>query len=83
MGAKSVGFAVAEEDLPLLDELVERFGGGNRSEFLREAMRLMRHEMRAERLRALQAETKQALGGRLLTRAELDAVIEQAARTGA
>jgi Arc/MetJ-type ribon-helix-helix transcriptional regulator len=83
MGAKSVGFAVAEEDLPLLDELVERFGRGNRSEFLREAMRLMRHEMRAERLRALQAETKEALGGRLLTRAELDAVIRQAAHSDA
>jgi Arc/MetJ-type ribon-helix-helix transcriptional regulator len=75
MGAKSVGFAVADEDMPLLDELVNEFGGGNRSEFLREAMRVMRHQMRAERLRALHAETKKALGGRLLTRAEVDELI--------
>jgi Arc/MetJ-type ribon-helix-helix transcriptional regulator len=75
MGAKSVGFAVADEDMPLLDELVNEFGDGNRSEFLREAMRVMRHQMRAERLRALHTETKEALGGRLLTRAEVDELI--------
>ena len=83
MGAKSVGFAVTDEDMPLLDELVEEFGGGNRSEFLREAMRVMRHEMRAKRLRALQAETKAALGGRLLTRTEVDDLIKRASVTNA
>jgi Arc/MetJ-type ribon-helix-helix transcriptional regulator len=51
---KTVGFAVADDDRPLLDRLVERYGHGNRSEFLRVAMKVMAAEERAERLRSLQ-----------------------------
>lgn len=54
MAVKTVGFAVADDDRPLLDRLVERYGHGNRSEFLRAAMNVMAAEERAERLRALQ-----------------------------
>jgi Arc/MetJ-type ribon-helix-helix transcriptional regulator len=53
--ARTVGFAVADGDRPLLDRLVERYGHGNRSEFLRVAMRVMAAEERAERLRDIQA----------------------------
>jgi Arc/MetJ-type ribon-helix-helix transcriptional regulator len=74
MGAKSVGFAVAEEDEPLLQQLVAHFGQGNRSEFLRAAMRRMRHEMFAERLRVLQAGVREDLGGRVVPAEE---VVEQ------
>lgn len=77
MAAKSVGFAVAEEDLPLLDELVEHFGGGNRSEFLREAMRRMRRDAWAERMQALQAGVHEELGGRYLSDDEIEATIRQ------
>lgn len=54
MAVKTVGFAVADDDRPLLDRLVERYGHGNRSEFLRTAMKVMAAEERAERLRGLQ-----------------------------
>ena len=54
MAVKTVGFAIADDDRPLLDRLVERYGHGNRSEFLRAAMKIMAAEERAERLRALQ-----------------------------
>jgi Arc/MetJ-type ribon-helix-helix transcriptional regulator len=66
MSAKSIGFAVAEEDEPLLEQLVVHFGHGNRSEFLRAAMKRMRHEMFAERMRALQADVRADLGGRVV-----------------
>ncbi len=55
MTTKTVGFAVAEEDQARLERLTERFGHGNRSAFLREAMRQMEVIERAERLAALQA----------------------------
>jgi Arc/MetJ-type ribon-helix-helix transcriptional regulator len=53
--SRTVGFAIADEDRPRLDHLVERFGNGNRSEFLRAAMDLMSAAERAQRLRDLQA----------------------------
>jgi Arc/MetJ-type ribon-helix-helix transcriptional regulator len=55
MATRTIGFAVAEEDESRLERLVRRFGGGNRSAFLREAMRQMDVVDRAERLADLQA----------------------------
>lgn len=55
MSSKTTGFAVAEEDLQRLARLTEKFGNGNRSAFLREAMRSMETIERAERLARLQA----------------------------
>lgn len=55
MSSKTIGFAVAEEDLERLGRLTEKFGNGNRSAFLREAMRHMETLERAERLTRLQA----------------------------
>jgi len=72
MTARSVAFAVAEEDMPVLDRLVEEFGGGNRSEFLRQAMRRMRHEAWAAGMRDLQAKAHAEIGGPL-SRAQVDA----------
>jgi Arc/MetJ-type ribon-helix-helix transcriptional regulator len=62
MAAQTVGFAVSEEDRPMLDRLVERYGHGNRSEFLRVAMRVMAAEERAERLRDIQARAHVHIG---------------------
>ncbi len=50
-----MGFAVQPEDLPLLEELVEYFGNGNRSAYLRATLRVMRSVMLADQLRELQA----------------------------
>jgi Arc/MetJ-type ribon-helix-helix transcriptional regulator len=55
MATKTVGFAIAEEDEARLERLTEKFGHGNRSAFLREAMRQMEVIDRAERLADLQA----------------------------
>lgn len=55
MATKTIGFAVEERDLARLDRLSRRFAAGNRSAFLREAMRQMEVVERAERLAKLQA----------------------------
>lgn len=55
MATRTIGFAVAEEDQARLDRLTQKFGHGNRSAFLREAMRQMEVVDRAQRLAALQA----------------------------
>jgi len=55
MATKTVGFAIAEEDEPRLERLTQRFGQGNRSAFLREAMHQMEVVDRAGRLAELQA----------------------------
>jgi Arc/MetJ-type ribon-helix-helix transcriptional regulator len=62
MAARTVGFAVADEDRPLLERLVERYGRGNRSEFLRAAMNVMAAEERADRLRGLQERVHAQVG---------------------
>jgi hypothetical protein len=55
MGTRTVGFAIADEDVARLERLTLRFGHGNRSAFLREAMKQMEVIDRAERLAELQA----------------------------
>jgi hypothetical protein len=55
MATSTVGFAVADEDRERLDRLVEYFGGGNRSAYLRATLTVMESLARAERLRDLQA----------------------------
>lgn len=50
----TVGFTIREADRPALDAVVERFGDGNRSEFLRQAVQVMTTIMIAEDLRELQ-----------------------------
>ena len=74
VAAQTVGFAVADNDRALLDRLVERYGHGNRSEFLRVAMRVMAAEERAERLRDIQARTH-AQTGRVYTADEVHDLI--------
>ena len=55
MSTRTVGFAIAEEDVTRLERLTQKFGHGNRSAFLREAMKQMEVIDRAERLAELQA----------------------------
>jgi Arc/MetJ-type ribon-helix-helix transcriptional regulator len=74
MSAKTVGFAIGDDERPLLDELVEHYGGGNRSEFLRVAIRRLARDRRAERLQALQQEAREELG-RVVTADEVRAAI--------
>ena len=83
MPAKTVGFAISEQDRPQLDLLVEHFGHGNRSEFLRAAMKRMRHEMWSEKMRGLQAQARQDLGCRVVTREEVNALVKKTLRASA
>ena len=54
MTTTTIGFAVSDEDRPLLDRLVARFGKGNRSEYLRETLRVVESIAIAEELQELQ-----------------------------
>jgi hypothetical protein len=53
MTTTTIGFAVSDEDRPLLDRRVVRFGRGNRSEYLRETLRVMESIAIAEVLQKL------------------------------
>lgn len=55
MPAQTLGFAVQPEDRAVLDELVEYFGDGNRSAYLRATLKVMKSIMIADQLREAQA----------------------------
>lgn len=55
MASQIVGFAVSDEDRDRLDRLVDYFGGGDRSAYLRATLKIMESLHRVERLRSLQA----------------------------
>ncbi|HEX6500757.1 MAG TPA: hypothetical protein VF054_17260 [Micromonosporaceae bacterium] len=55
MASQTIGFAISDEDRERLDRLVDYFGGGNRSAYLRATFKVMESLRRAERLRELQA----------------------------
>lgn len=78
MRAKTVGFAIADEDRKSLEELVEYFGGGNRSEFLRVAMKKMRRELFAQKFNAIQSEIKDEIQGRVFSEKEILAICKAA-----
>ncbi len=52
--SSTIGFSVEDADRDRLEDLAERYGGGNRSAFLRSAMDLMERVARAEDLAKLQ-----------------------------
>lgn len=80
MAAKTVGFAIADEDRERLDALVEHYGNGNRSEFLRVAMKRLHRDLLVERMQELQARARDELGGRIVTRDEVSALVRQTLR---
>jgi hypothetical protein len=55
VSTSTMGFAVADDDRERLERLVEHFGSGNRSAYLRATLPVMESLARAERLRELQA----------------------------
>lgn len=78
MAAVTVGFAIAEEDRAKLDELVEFYAAGNRSEFLRLAMQRMARDRFANRLTELQNMAHQELAGKTFTSDEIVNLVKQA-----
>jgi hypothetical protein len=71
MRAKTVGFAISDKDRELLDRLSDHYGNGNRSEFLRLAMKRMEHERIAQRFIETRKQINEELGGRVLTSEEV------------
>jgi hypothetical protein len=61
MTAQKLGFAVQPEDRPLLDELVDYFGAGDRSAYLRATLKVMKSIMIADQLRESQAYGRQRI----------------------
>lgn len=78
MAAKTVGIAIADDLRPALDEVVEHFGHGNRSEFLRLAVRDYQGRLRLEQMHELRTRARAERGGRRYTTAE---VLELISRT--
>lgn len=79
MVAKTVGIAVADELRAALDEVVEHYGRGNRSEFLRLAVRDYQGRLRLERLHAIREQARAERGGRRYTSDEVRELIREAA----
>ncbi len=78
MASQTVGFAVSDEDRERLDRLVEYFGGGNRSAYLRATLKVMESLRRAERLRELQAANHRRLAERGIASDDLPGLIREA-----
>lgn len=77
MAAQTVGFAIDPELRPALNEVVEHYGHGNRSEFLRVAVREFQSRMRIEQLHALRDEARQERGGRIFSADEVMELIQR------
>jgi hypothetical protein len=78
VASQTVGFALADEDRERLDRLVEHFGGGNRSAYLRATFKVMESLCRAERLRDLQASNHRRLAEQGISADDLPELIRQA-----
>jgi len=78
MAAQTVGFAISDEDRGRLDRLVEHFGGGNRSAYLRATLKVMESLHRAERLRELQAANHRRLAEQGVSAEDLPDLISNA-----
>ncbi len=83
MSTKTIGFAVADEDRELLDELVEYFGDGNRSAYLRATLRVMASVKLAEELRETQAYGQRKLAEQGMTLEDIPAITKRALKGGA
>ncbi|MCJ1687480.1 hypothetical protein [Rathayibacter sp. VKM Ac-2927] len=68
---------IADEDQAELQALVDHFGHGNRSEFLRVAMNRMAHDMCAEKMRGLQDRAREELADRVISPEEITALVRK------
>jgi Arc/MetJ-type ribon-helix-helix transcriptional regulator len=82
VASQTVGFAISDEDRERLDRLVEHFGGGNRSAYLRATLKVMESLRRAERLRELQAANHRRLAERGISADDLPDLIREAYNSG-
>ena len=77
MTAQTLGFAVQPEDRAALDELIEYFGAGNRSAYLRATLKVMKSIMVADKLRESQVYGQQRTAELGMEPAEIPVRVEQ------
>jgi Arc/MetJ-type ribon-helix-helix transcriptional regulator len=77
MASITIGFSIPKEDEARLQRLVHRFGHGNRSAFLRAAMKHMEVLERADRLAGLSQYGAERLAARGLTADEIPQLVKQ------
>jgi hypothetical protein len=77
MVARPISFAVEDEDIPPLEELTTEFGGGNRSEFLRVAMKEFKKKLRFQQMEELRAEMLKERCGKVYTTEETLRLIDE------
>lgn len=75
MASKTVGFAIGDDLRSGLEEVVAHYAAGNRSEFLRLAVRRYQAELRLERLHQLRERARAERGGRVLSADEVAELI--------
>ena len=78
MASITIGFSIPKEDEARLQRLVDRFGQGNRSAFLRAAMKHMEVLERADRLDELSRYGAERLAARGLSAEDIPALVKQA-----
>jgi hypothetical protein len=78
MASTTVGFALADADRERPDRLVEHFGDGNRSAYLRASMKVMEGVMIAEELRDLQAYGQRKLAEKGITVEDVPGLVREA-----
>ena len=83
MHAKTVGFAIDDDLRPDLEAVVQRYAGGNRSEFLRVAVRRYKADLLRERLAQVRDQAHAALGGKLYSHDEVLALVDKYGVPGA
>ena len=77
MASITIGFSIPKEDEARLQRLVDRFGQGNRSAFLRAAMKHMEVLERADRLDELSRYGAERLAARGLSADEIPELVRQ------
>jgi hypothetical protein len=77
MASITIGFSIPKEDEARLQRLVDRFGQGNRSAFLRAAMKHMEVLERAEQLDELSRYGTERLAAKGLSAEDIPALVKQ------
>jgi hypothetical protein len=76
MAAQTLGFAIQPEDRAVLDELVDYFGDGNRSAYLRATLKVMKSIMIADQLRESQGYGQQRIAELGIESADVPAQVQ-------
>jgi Arc/MetJ-type ribon-helix-helix transcriptional regulator len=76
--AKTTGFSLPEDMQADLEAVVQEFAGGNRSEFLRIAVREYKGRMLATRLSTIRAEARAEMGGATYTPEQVRSIVVEA-----